>query len=459
MNKKIMIQDVRLVPDATAEDFAALRENMVKYNIDEMYLVPDPKDASMYIGMVNAKYYTSDLSDTVRVRDTKKDGQLYLLSIPNVAARSYENHIMRKLRAQNGQSKETSSPLIDIFPADPDLTLPRQDLARCFLSSTTPAQIERALNERVISQPELTKAVANFLYYHALRQVHPELPQRPLLISGPSGSGKTEVWRAVSSLYGDTFPIKVIDGSSISCDGWAGNFKVSTFVDRTLTDGGILVVDEFDKLVKPKHSASGDNVSLDVQAEFLKLIEGEYQVTEKKKATGLTSKQMGFAMIGAFESLRAKIEKRQAEPARTIGFCSQEQDQSAPSAVTLTDEDFIAYGIMPEFVGRIATKCATAPLCEAAYMRIIRGPHSRVTKLEEILRRYGANVSGVISDQELRAMIAASKHNKTGVRWVSAQIENRLLETIRENGLPIQTPVKEEDPFGLKAAVGDSFFF
>ena len=54
-------------------------------------------------------------------------------------------------------------------------------------------QMEQALNEQVIGQPALTKAVADFLYYHALRQLHPELPQRPLLIAGPSGSGKTEV--------------------------------------------------------------------------------------------------------------------------------------------------------------------------------------------------------------------------------------------------------------------------
>lgn len=64
--------------------------------------------------------------------------------------------------------------------------------------------MEQELNKRIFGQPELTKAVADFLYYHALRQLHPELPQRPLLISGPSGSGKTEVWRVASRLYSDT---------------------------------------------------------------------------------------------------------------------------------------------------------------------------------------------------------------------------------------------------------------
>lgn len=158
-----------------------------------------------------------------------------------------------------------------------------------FLESKSPAQIERELNGEIIGQPGLTKAVADFLYYHALRQIHPELPQRPMLISGPSGSGKTEVWRAARQLYGSTFLIKVIDGSCISCEGWTGNYKIDTFMDASMVNGGILVVDEFDKLTKPRHAASGDNVSLDIQAEFLKLIEGEYQVTQRKKQTNMTS--------------------------------------------------------------------------------------------------------------------------------------------------------------------------
>ena len=32
--------------------------------------------------------------------------------------------------------------------------------------------------------------VADFLRYHALRQLYPDLPLRPMLITGPSGCGR-----------------------------------------------------------------------------------------------------------------------------------------------------------------------------------------------------------------------------------------------------------------------------
>ena len=90
---------------------------------------------------------------------------------------------------------------------------------------------------------------------------------------------------------------------------------------------------------------------------------------------------------------------------------------------------------LPELIGRVAVKCATKPLDDEAYWDIIRGPHSRVAAIEQVLKQYGTQVTDVISHEELRQMVATSKSNRTGVRWVSAQVENRLLEAIHEHGL------------------------
>lgn len=318
------------------------------------------------------------------------------------------------------------------------ITPMQEQKMRDFLERYSPEKIERALNQYIIGQSELTRAVADFLYYHALRQLHPELPQRPLLISGPSGSGKTEVWRAAGKLYQKWFPIRVADGSNLSCNGWAGNYKINTFVTTDIAWGGILVVDEFDKLTKPKYSSSNTNVSIEMQAEFLKLLEGEHHIMDGKQTTGITTRQMGFVMVGAFESLRARKEAEAEPPARTIGFCQAEEPRAKPISMTLTDEDFIAYGVMPELVGRIAEKCSTRELTTEGYIKIIKNPHSRVGMITQILKQHGVDVSDVISDEALRKLIATSRNNKTGVRWVSAQIERNLLEKIRKGGLPRQ---------------------
>ena len=141
---------------------------------------------------------------------------------------------------------------------------------------------------------------------------------------------------------------------------------------------------------------------------------------------------MGFVMTGAFSQLQK--DKQTAEAPRAIGFCAQSLPTTAQSEA-LENEDFIAYGVMPELMGRIAVRCEARQLSDQVYLDIIRGPHSRVTQLSSVLAQYGVNVSGIISDGEILSLIAQSKHCRTGVRWVAAQVENRILERIREDGL------------------------
>lgn len=447
MEETIKIESFRYYSEVTAEQRCALLNDLIESNRKELLLIPDPYDPDRYDAVVVAEYYTPELSELIGTREKRCLNGLQYIFVARMALRSFISGLLRKMHvsssakfdpytfSQQAMAKENKAPT----SGEGQSAVQKKDEtvgALQFLRSKAPALIEKELNELVIGQPELTKAVADFLYYHALRQIHPELPQRPLLISGPSGSGKTEVWRAASRLYGDTFSIKIIDGSSLSCEGWSGNYKLDTYVDSEMANG-ILVVDEFDKLAKPRHNSKGDNVSLDMQSEFLKLMEGEYHIVKDRKQTGKTSQQMGFVLVGAFENLRNEVESRRCA-AKRIGFntdASTPRTSLVPSAVRFTDEDFIHYGIIPEIVGRIATKCSTLPLDENAYMDIIYSPHSRVSQIQNTLRRYGAVSSDLISDEELHTLISTSRSNKTGVRWVSAQVENRLLNAIREQGI------------------------
>jgi len=428
MADMIRIESIKVYPCATPQQMADYLEDLLKNDRKELVIFPDLENSARYMGVLLAKYYTPELSDTVSVRETTQAGDFYQIYVSLGGIRSFIGTLLRKIQATNAEEVDDCfDGLLEVetpIAFEPDLPIKQ------FLETKTPLQIEKELNKQLIGQPELTKAVADFLYYHALRQLHPELPQRPLMISGPSGNGKTEVWRAATRLYGELFSIKIIDGSNISCEGWAGNFKINTYVDAAMADGGILVVDEFDKLVKPKHNSKGDNVSLDIQAEFLKLIEGEYNLGKRK----LTSQKMGFVMVGAFEALREEKKSRQAQTPQ-IGFCTKQTEQALQTGEGFTDEDFIRYGIMPEIVGRIAAKCSVVELNETAYMEIIRNPNSRVSQIERVLKSYGTDITDVLSDEELRRLIAASKTNRTGVRWVSAQVEGRLLESIRRKGL------------------------
>lgn len=441
MENTIRIESLRWYPSATTQELLAHQKTLLAEDKGTLIVLPNPEDPDMYLGVLLTKYYTRELSSCVGVRGTRQEGDFCFLAISGISVRGFLSSVMRKTRPYS----PTLSSAMEIFDdtmtsntvSPPKKEVPRgtncADGALKFLQAWTPAQLQRELDEYVIGQSDLTRAVADFLYYHALRQLHPHLPQRPLLISGPSGSGKTEVWRVVRQLFGYLFPVRIIDGSNLSCEGWSGNYKLDTYIDATMVGGGILVVDEFDKLTKPKRSSSGDNISLDIQSEFLKLIEGEYRVTEKRKQTDMTSEKMGFVLVGAFESLRAQKQGQDAPQVHPIGFCAQQKVQ--PVSEALTDEDFIAYGILPEIVGRIAIKCASQPLPDSAYLDIIQGPHSRVSQLAGVLRSYGIQVGDVITPEVLQELVASSKSNHTGVRWVSAQVESRLLEAIYDQGL------------------------
>lgn len=447
MNESILIESIKVCRSRTPEQIQALLKDMEQTDSKELVLFPDKERANLYIGVLLEKYHTPPLTACASIRDSKTDGTFRFLTLSHVGMRTYLSVLTRRLGAASPiQIDSTEAAAVEI--EEDSLIIPDdEDPMRAFLMHNTPLQIQRKLDEMVIGQPELTAAVADFLYYHALRQQHPQLPQRPLLIAGPSGSGKTEVWRAAAKLYGDLFQIQIVDGSNMTCDGWAGNYKLSTFVTTKFAKGGILVVDEFDKLVTPKHASGGDNVAMQMQSEFLKLFEGEHQITEYKRTTNITSKAMGFVLVGAFEELRQQ--KSRAKSRQAIGFRSQVSSVQAISAEApgLTDDDFIAFGIMPEIVGRIAVKCTTRPLETDTYLEILRGPHSRVTMLSQVLAQYGIHADEVISQEELRDMIAHSRSNRTGVRWVCAQVENHLLDAIRERGLfpgaPAPIPLRE----------------
>jgi len=353
----------------------------------------------------------------------------------------------RKADPEKARREEQMDAFLGEF-FDPDRIPTGRAAYRHFTNTKTPAQIEAELNERVIGQPELTKSVADFLYYHALRQLTPELPQRPMIIAGPSGSGKTQVWRAAEALYGKYFRIKIIDGTRITNEGWKGDYKLSTLIDQKFLEGGILITDEFDKLVRPKF-AGGQNVSMDIQAEFLKLLEGEAQIStgmgRDKKLLTQSSKAMGFVFIGAFEELREDLQEEYEDSNRTIGFAAN-LNTPAPFTGVIEDEDYIEYGILPEVVGRIATKCITDQLSDDEYIQIINSPFSRVATLRSVFEMYGAVVPQ-IPDAEIRQLIATAKNNRTGVRWVSAQIENRIIASIRQKGLHSVDDYTDADAF------------
>ena len=301
-----------------------------------------------------------------------------------------------------------------------------------FLSQYTIQMVQDELKQYVLGQDELVKHVATFIYYHILRQMNKNLNIRPLLISGPSGSGKTEIWRAAKKVFDKYLRIEIVDGSTITQSGWSGQRKFSSIL-RDLDTATILVIDEFDKLAAPAHSKGGENVSHHIQAECLKLLEGDYNTTGFRRDADYSDEirydasTLGIVLVGAFEGIRSDKENRKER----IGFSGETRNKAKYEAlVPITDEDLIKFGVLPELVGRISDKCTVNKLTAQQYLEIIKNQHSRVSVLVKELEKLGIDAAKAIDDDKIIQLAEKSQSNMLGVRWVSSQIENMLLDLL-----------------------------
>ena len=299
-----------------------------------------------------------------------------------------------------------------------------------FINRYSIKDIEKLLNERIVDQPKATQDAAMFLYYHALKQINSELPLRPMLLTGPIGTGKTEIFKVMKELFGNYFKIKIIDGSMITQEGFKGDNKLKNQIDRNMSNGGILVIDEFDKLVKPKYASGGDNVSESLQAEMLKMLDGDFEHEEKDRfgPTGriLTTKMMGIALVGAFaDANKRSFSMNNAQQELKSCFVSLDE------RYLLSDNELINYGMTAELLSRLSIRSYTTELSERSYIDVIQNKHSRVSKIISMLASYGIDASELVSDEKLKKIIQESRSKKLGIRYTMSYIENIALNNLR----------------------------
>lgn len=307
-----------------------------------------------------------------------------------------------------------------------------------FLKEYPPSRIEAELNEYIIDQPNLTKAVSDFLYYQALRYKFPDLPSRPLLICGPSGSGKTEVWRVAKKLYSEIFKITFINAANITSDGWSGSNKLANYLTPHASHS-ILVFDEFDKCASPRYSIGGVNTSADMQSEFLKVIEDNEYIFKGKSDIEYIIKNLGVVFIGAFESIR---EEKTQTVGQAIGFGSQPPEPPKYHGINRTD--LVEFGVLPELLGRIAVVVNTRPISEEQCLKIVRNSKSRLTVISDLLAENGIDAWKDLSDEVIIRMIKKADIGKFGFRSVLSKIETIMLQNIHECGI-VPPPTDENE--------------
>lgn len=255
-----------------------------------------------------------------------------------------------------------------------------------------PIKIKSHLDQYVIGQDAAKIAIAVGVVNHYKRvffETDIELEKSNILLFGPTGSGKTLLAKTIARYL--NVPFIIADATTLTESGYVGD-DVESIISGLLSaadndvsrcEQGIIFLDEVDKIGRKSESASitRDVSGEGVQQALLKLVEGtrcRVSVNGGKKHPALDQIEIDTSKIlfiagGAFAGIEKIIERRQRGNA--IGFSTAEV---VTNTVDTIPEDFIKFGMIPEFTGRFPITVPVDKLSKNDYIRILTEPKNNL---------------------------------------------------------------------------------